>query len=136
MVSKDNGEIVRCNKCKIVLDETASLKYSERTPCPVCGSLSRYNERAVNAAIGVSIRKVEEKAKRLGKGRPFIEQRAKRDLYRKTGQETDEVRIIDRKNNLYKKIIKDSETGETIYERSEPLSKHVGHGSAKRGIKR
>jgi hypothetical protein len=135
MTNKDNGEVVRCNNCKTVLDENPSIHPSERTPCPNCGSLSRYYEKVAHIKIGTSIPKTEVKVKHLGKGKPFIEQRTKHDLYRKTGQGTDEVRIIDRENNLYKKIIKDSKTGEIIYECCEPLDKHIGHDSAKLRIR-
>lgn len=135
MASENDSEVVCCNNCKTVLDESPSIQYSERTPCPVCGSLSRHYEKVALVKIGLPT-SAEAKAKRLGKGRPFIEQRAKHDLYRKTGQDTDEARIIDRENNLYKKIIKDSKTGEIIYECCEPLDKHVGHGDAKRRIKK
>ena len=40
-------------------------------------------------------------------------------------------RLIDRKDNRYKELVKDLETGEVIHEADEPLSKHTGHGSAK-----
>jgi hypothetical protein len=115
----------------MVLDENPSIQPSERTPCPNCGSFSRYYEKVAHIVIGLSIPKSEVKAKHPNNSKPFIEQRIKHDLYRKTGQDTDEVRIIDRENNLYKKIIKDSKTGEIVYEFCEPLDKHIGHGSAK-----
>jgi hypothetical protein len=141
MTSEDNRETVRCSKCRTVLDEPPSLPYGKRTPCPMCSSLSRYCERsghitrdyriATDVALSISISETQAKAKRHGKGRPFIEYRAKHDLYGKTSQDTDEVRIIDRENNLYKKTIRDSKTGEVIYECCEPLDKHTGHGYAK-----
>ena len=40
-------------------------------------------------------------------------------------------RLIDRKGDKYKELVKDLETGEVIYETDEPLSKHTGHGSAR-----
>ena len=41
-------------------------------------------------------------------------------------------RLIDRKSDRYKELVKDLETGEVIHETDEPLSQHTGHGSAKR----
>ena len=127
-----SNEVVRCNNCRMGLDENPAIPPSERTPCPNCGSLSRYYEKVGHALLGFSIPKSEMKAKHADKGDPFIEQRMKHDLYRKTGQDTDEVRIIDREDNLYKKTIRDSKTGEIVYECCEPLDNHIGHGSAKK----
>ena len=52
------------------------------------------------------------------------------DLHRKTGKWY--IIYIDREHNQYKKIVKDKTTGMIIHECKEPLSKHKGHGSAKR----
>jgi hypothetical protein len=125
-----NNTVVRCNNCKAVLDEAPDIQPSKRTPCPSCGSISRCYEIEVHAKINVRA-SVGMKAKRGGRGKPFIEQQSKHELYRKSGQETDVTRIIDRENNLYKEIIKDYKTGEIIKECTEPLDKHVGHGTAK-----
>ncbi len=38
---------------------------------------------------------------------------------------------IDRRNDSYREIVKDKPTGKILHEREEPLSKHIGHGSAK-----
>ena len=54
------------------------------------------------------------------------------DLHRKSGKWHHREMYIDRENNQYKEIVKDKTTGKIIYERKEPLSKHKGHGSAKR----
>lgn len=40
-------------------------------------------------------------------------------------------RIIDRKNNMYKERVVDSDTGSVIRDVEHPLSEHTGHGSAK-----
>jgi len=40
--------------------------------------------------------------------------------------------LIDKDNNLYKESIVDSETGEIIHYCEEPLTQHIGHGSAKK----
>ena len=71
------------------------------------------------------------KAKHKNEEKPFIEQRSGRELHRDTGKYTDRSMVIDRENDLYQEIIKDPNTGETIYQCIEPLSKHVDHGNAK-----
>jgi hypothetical protein len=41
------------------------------------------------------------------------------------------TRIIDREKDLYKEVVKDPDTGEIVHECEEPLSQHIGHGTAK-----
>jgi hypothetical protein len=41
-------------------------------------------------------------------------------------------RIIDRKNNYYKELVVNTDTGEIVRDIEQPLSDHTGHGSAKR----
>jgi uncharacterized Ntn-hydrolase superfamily protein len=40
-------------------------------------------------------------------------------------------RIIDRKNNFYKELVVNTDTGEIVRDVEQPLSDHTGHGSAK-----
>ena len=131
MASKNNSEIVRCNKCRTILNESPSLPRSQRTPCPICGSLSRDNLRLVDPKLSVSVPKLRARGKRLGKGKHFIDQVGKREKYHDTGKEQDVTRVFDHEGNLYTEIIRDSKTGKVIREFSEPLDKHQGHGYAK-----
>ena len=98
-------EVVRCNNCKTILNEPTDIQPSERTPCPSCGSTSRDYKKEVSVDLGIVIPKAQMKAKHGGKGRPFIEQHGKRELYRKTDEHRDITRIIDRENNIYTEII-------------------------------
>ena len=41
-------------------------------------------------------------------------------------------RSIDRDNNKYKEVVTDPETGKVVHHCEEFLSKHKGHGSAKK----
>jgi hypothetical protein len=127
----NNIEVVRCNNCKAILNESPDIQPSERTPCPSCGSISRDYKKEASVDLGMVIPEARMKAKHGGKGKPFIEQHGKHELYRKTGEDRDVNRIIDRENNLYIEIIIDSKTGELICGCIEPLDKHKGHGSAK-----
>ena len=134
MASENDSEIVRCSKCGTVLNESPSLPRSQRTPCPVCGSLSRDHTKLIVTKLSVSVSRLRAKGKRQGKGKPFIDQYLKRELFRKTGEVHDVERIIDPENNIYKEVIRDSKTGEIIRKCCEPLDKHVGHGYAKRKV--
>jgi len=81
---------------------------------------------------GVSFRKkLTLKVRRMGVKKPIIEQVHGHDLHRNTGKWNILHRVINRKNNLYHKIIEDGETGEIIHECKESLSAHQGHGAAK-----
>ena len=40
-------------------------------------------------------------------------------------------RIIDRKNNSYKELVVNIDTGEVVRDVEHPLSEHIGYGSAK-----
>lgn len=134
MASENDSEIVRCNKCRTILNESPSLPRSQRTPCPICGSLSRDNLRLVDPKLSASVSKLRARGKRHGKGKPFIEQYLKRELYRDTGEEHDVERVIYPEKNIYKEIIKDSKTRKVIRKRCEPLNKHTEHGYAKHKI--
>ena len=41
-------------------------------------------------------------------------------------------RVVDREHDHYLETVVDPSTGQTIHHVDEPLSKHTGHGSAKK----
>lgn len=128
---KDNDrELIRCAKCKLVLDEDPSVQPDKRTPCPSCGSTSRSFEVTATAGIGLSA-SLGMNAKHAGEKKPFIEQISGKYLHRKTNKNVDKTRVIDRENDRYLETITDPQTGVIIHHCDEPLSKHIGHGSAK-----
>jgi len=50
----------------------------------------------------------------------------------RTGKLVKKVRIIDHETDKYEELIRDQLTGEIFHRCKEPLSQHVGHGSAKK----
>ena len=85
----------------------------------------------LKAQIGLRATLKVTSPKAVGKGKVEVEQvigddfsRAARKWYKKT-------RVIDHRSDLYSEKVVDPETGATIHEQTEPLSKHVHHGSAK-----
>jgi len=72
------------------------------------------------------------KAKRQGQGKPYVEGRSGDDLHRKTGKWMKKEQVIHRENDQYKEVVTDPETGIIVHHCQEPLSKHRGHGSAKK----
>ena len=72
------------------------------------------------------------KAKRPGKKKPYVESISSPSMSSKLGKPVHHERLIDRDADYYHEKVTDYETGEIIHEQSEPLSKHVGHGSDKK----
>ena len=72
------------------------------------------------------------KAKRPGEGRPFIEDRAMPSYSFVKAKTVLREQIIDRDVDRYFERVTDYETGEVIHECDEALTKHRGHGSAKK----
>ena len=125
-VTQDGTE---CSDCGQPLT-SATNEAEARVPCPRCGS----TKRTINVSIieSVVVRDgLGMKAKRPGQKKPYVESLSMPSHSRKTGKAVHHERLIDRDNNRYEEKVTDYETGEVIHHHVEPLSEHVGHGSAK-----
>lgn len=58
------------------------------------------------------------------------------DLHRKTGKWVQKSRTIDHQNDWYEEVVTDPDTGQVLHRCAEPLSRHRGHGSDKRNVRR
>ncbi len=67
-----------------------------------------------------------------GSRKPFSDQIVGEDLCIDTGKYLNKTRLIHYKQDLYRETLIDPETGKVLHHCEEPLSKHRGHGSAKR----
>jgi DNA-directed RNA polymerase subunit RPC12/RpoP len=123
--------LVKCGTCGEELKEPTNLTPENRIPCPKCGSLIRIYSAEIKETIRLRD-KIGMKAKRGGKGKPFIETVTGDDLHRKTGKWNHIERVIDRETNSYSETITDPDTGIIIHQCEEPLSEHKNHGSAKK----
>ena len=126
-------EASRCNQCKVLLSEPITLPAAERTPCPECGSLTRHITWIAPVTIGVSAG-LKVKARGRGFSRPFLEILAIPSFSRLLGKFVRHERTIDRENNSYREVVTDEATNTVIHQCIEPLSEHIGHGSAKKHI--
>jgi hypothetical protein len=72
------------------------------------------------------------KTRTAGRGGPLVEAKVGDDLHRKSGRWRRLERIIDHARNWYREFIGDPRTGEVIRHVEEPLSRHIGHGAARR----
>ena len=111
----------------------AAAPPESRLPCPDCGSSALTIDLYASSSITVHTQ-VAIKARRPGMSRPLIEVKDGDDLHRDTGRWMRLRRRIDRQRSpaWYDERIVDAETCEVVRERSEPLSDHVGRGSARR----
>ena len=120
-------ETIRRATCQTVLDERADG--TARKPCPKCGAIIR--EMIVEIEETVTIHEsLRAFGKRPGLGMLF-DSVSGDDFGVTTQRWFSKVRLIDRGNDRYYEKVWDPETGDVIHECDEPLSQHVGHGSAK-----
>lgn len=120
-----------CQDCDTEIFESPGLAFENRSPCSQCGSKARSFHVAISDTITIH-EMLGIKGKRPRQKRPFIEQKVGDDLHRKTGLWMKLKRIIDRDNDAYQETVTDPRTGQVVHHADEPLSKHQGHGSAKR----
>jgi len=124
-------DIIRCANCGIELHEIYNSNIDERTPCPSCGSKHHAIQRTIIDEINV-VDITKTKSRHGTSGKPFRKTTDGSDLCRKTGQYMKKHQLIDRDNDLYEEIITDPETEQIIHHCKEPLSKHTGHGNARK----
>ena len=119
-----------CLKCGAPID--TSLDAPEvRRPCPTCGKTLRSHDVALHLSAGSARVGLEVKAKRPGGKKPHVELKIGPSFSRRLQKPVEHKRLIDRGNDVYIEEVTDYETAERIHETNEPLSLHIGHGSAK-----
>ena len=121
---------VRCAKCGIPIDEALDSPAGRR-PCPSCGATTR----AVHVEVPdtLTLRESIRFKRKDSNGKALSEGLRGDDLHRDSGKWMKKEREIDRANDVYREVVTDPETGKVTHRCEEPLSKHTGHGSAKRG---
>ncbi|MEZ5846370.1 MAG: hypothetical protein R3C70_06430 [Geminicoccaceae bacterium] len=108
----------------------------DRLPCPACGGKRRaFNETiSVGAQLEMGILTQGKSGKKIGRRGPAYWWQEKKELYRKTGEWQVIVRDFNRENDRYREVIRDVKTGTIVKKIEEPLSEHIGHGSAKKSL--
>lgn len=120
-----------CRKCGAPIDQSLDAP-GVRHPCPACGETLRSHDVALHLSAESARLGLKVKAKGAGRKKPHVELNTGPSFSHKLQKPVEHTRLIDRGNNLYSEEVTDYETGERIHETSEPLSLHIGHGSAKR----
>lgn len=119
-----------CKGCGIRLD-SAHVEVTARQPCPACGDLRQSHDVTLGivgagARVGLSF-----KARHPGSKKAHGEVRTGPDMSVTLGKDVHKYRMIDRDGDRYVEYVDDYESGEVLHHDVEPLSEHVGHGSAK-----
>jgi len=126
----DASTTVHCAKCGAVIDEPANTKPENRKPCPTCGSTARDSHSSASDKFTPhDSLKFKQKSTT---GKTTVEGFSGDDLHKKSGKWMKKERLIDHEKDQYKEIVTDAETGNEVHRCEEPLSKHTGHGSAKK----
>lgn len=119
---KKMGEIY-CKDCGQKLSKEDKI-------CPSCGSNKRHIVLKLEEKIELH-EQIKGKVKEKGAKKPVQEFKFGDDPHRESGKWHHREMYIDRRNDSYKEIVKDKSTGKIVHKCEEPLSKHIGHGSAK-----
>jgi hypothetical protein len=123
--------IVHCGNCGTILDKNPNTTIVNQHTCIECGSQKRSAridvESGMNSKFIIKAREGKRK-----KGKPVLEQIVGDQFDHKTNRWIKKKRVIDVSNDWYVEIIQNPETGEITHRCEEPLSKHRGHGSAKK----
>jgi hypothetical protein len=127
---------VTCGQCETQLDAATDQSPDERTPCPVCGSLSRlvhvyaHDSVKVHESIGL-VQKRPGFVGRSGRSKGGVVMR----LFSGAEQSADgtwvhKVSLFDRLNDRRYERVTD-EDGNLLHHQDHPLTEHRGHGSDK-----
>ena len=117
-----------CN-CGKLVGESENIPLEERKPCSSCGSRNRqfFREILVTGEGHVSLgMKASDTS-----GKIFLKSFNGWDLFRKIGKWMKKEQVFDHRNDLYREIVTDPETGDIIHHCEERLSDHLGHGDDK-----
>jgi len=123
--------VVTCKAWGVKLQESASAPVEGRQPCPNCGSLERHFALMLEGKVSVKS-SLDLKAKGVGRGKPLMEVKEGDSLSISRGRWMRVLQIVDRRNNRYRKVVTDPETGEVLRDVDEPLTDHTGRGDARR----
>lgn len=100
--------------------------------CPQCNSKNLQRNLFLTDNVKIHENVKGKSSKKPGQKKPQSEFQAGEEKSISRKKFVEKIRKIDRASNEYFERVTDPETGEIIHQCSEPLTKHLGHGSAKR----
>lgn len=123
---------VWCAKCDLSLPEDPPEE--PRVPCPRCGATARAFDMYVESnLVGYPSFRGQLKRPSLPSDKKLRwDSFSGYEYSHKLGKMVRKVKALDKDLDQWVERVTDIESGETIHECVEPLSKHTGHGSAKK----
>lgn len=122
---------VECAKCGAELDEQDNVPAKNRAKCPHCGDTARLFKVMLSGTITFTS-SLRGKARGPVSRKPFVEFKSEDSFSRKLGIWAKRYMRIDRRKNRYIEKVINPESGDIIHFCDEPLTKHQGHGSARK----
>ena len=127
------GQLIKaatsCVSCDIYILSQLPLNELVNNPCPFCGGSVAHS---INLTVDMIHVGLKTKVKDPKLSRPTVETVGGESYSHKLKRWVKIRRIIDRLRNWYSETVTDPSSGEVIHRTEEPLSKHLGHGSAKK----
>lgn len=123
--------VIKCGKCGSILSESPETSPAARKPCHRCGSTARAFSETIECTAEIHS-SFSYQVRDAGKSRPVIEGLGGDSFYRKLKRWMRLERVIDRRNDHYKEVVTDPQSGDEIHRCEEPLSRHKGHGDDKK----
>ena len=133
-MNNENTAKVTCGECGREFPY-ADVRQTPSPPCPNCGSVKRNLALSFSdtlPAIHDSLTGKVKDTTRSSKDNPRVHFFTGDEKRRVDGKWMKKERIIDRDHDQYAETVTDPETGKTVHHVDEPLSRHTGHGSAKK----
>jgi hypothetical protein len=123
---------VRCAHCGHASDHHRAVS-ENRSRCPECGGTAREINVRVSDAISVRDPLEVKGGRRPGKKKPYVEASfGELDWHRDEARWSVRNKVVNRADDEYHEVITDLESGNVVHECHEPLSRHTGHGDARK----
>lgn len=121
----------RCQQCGNPLNAAADNTEVAPAKCPLCGSTVRLIEANIEARMSPYAANLRGKGREAPGRKPFVDFFTGSKWWWKASRWASRDWTADRRNDRWYEKVADPISGEIIHECDEPLSQHVGHGSAK-----
>lgn len=120
-------QLFECSECGAVLERDEDS--DSLLACSKCGATSSKPIRDIKEKVII-------KFKQAGAtGDPDLRIKIADEFYKEEREWRQIQMSIDRNNDSYEKTVINPETDEVLYHKREPLSRHIGRGSAKGKLK-
>lgn len=130
MPEQEPSTTVSCSACGASLPEPGRIQ--DQKPCPSCGSTARtFAVTLTDKAEAHDSLATKARHGDVGKVKPYREAFTGFDYHRDSKEWRQVSRVVDREGDRYTERIVDA-AGNVVRDVDEPLSKHRGHGTAKR----